>query len=65
MNDFGKAPVRGEGQFVSYGGDDSIPPKPKYDTTYVERVVPRELEDEAHELISNWLKAKGYKLEDL
>ena len=30
------------------------------DYTYVERRVPIELEDEAHELIDNWLKSKGY-----
>lgn len=30
------------------------------ETTYVERRVPEELEDEAHELIDNWLTAKGY-----
>ena len=30
------------------------------DYTYVERRVPEELEDEAHELIDNWLKSKGY-----
>jgi hypothetical protein len=35
------------------------------DTTYVERRVPTELEDEAHELIDNWLRAKGFDPEDL
>ena len=30
------------------------------DYTYVERRVPEELEDEAHELIDNWLRSKGY-----
>lgn len=33
--------------------------------TYVERRVPEELEDEAHELIDNWLKSKGYDPETL
>jgi hypothetical protein len=33
------------------------------DYTYVERRVPEHLEDEAHELIDNWLKSKGYDSE--
>jgi len=33
--------------------------------TYVERRVPEELEDEAHELIDNWLKSKGYDPEEI
>ena len=39
------------------------PVKPEFqnpDTTYVERRVPVELEDEAHELLDNWLKSKGF-----
>ena len=35
------------------------------DYTYVERRVPEELEDEAHELIDNWLKSKGYDPEEI
>ena len=35
------------------------------DYTYVERRVPEELEDEAHELIDNWLKSKGYDPEKI
>ena len=35
------------------------------DYTYVERRVPEELEDEAHELIDNWLKLKGYDSEEI
>ena len=30
------------------------------ETTYVERRVPEKLEAEAHELIDQWLIAKGY-----
>jgi hypothetical protein len=30
------------------------------ETTYVERRVPEHLEDEAHDLIDNWLRSKGY-----
>ena len=33
--------------------------------TYVERRVPEELEDEAHKLIDNWLKSKGYDPEEI
>ena len=35
------------------------------DYTYVERRVPEELEDEAHDLIDNWLKSKGYDPEEI
>lgn len=35
------------------------------DYTYVERRVPVDLEDEAHEVIDAWLKSKGYDVEDL
>lgn len=38
--------------------DDAYESEPE--TTYVERRVPVELEDEAHELIDNWLKTKGF-----
>jgi len=30
------------------------------ETTYVERRVPIELEDEAHDIIDEWLKSKGF-----
>lgn len=46
----------------------SFPVKPEFqnpETTYVERRIPIELEDEAHELIDNWLKSKGYDTENL
>lgn len=35
------------------------------ETTYVERRVPEDLEDEAHELIDNWLRSKGYDPEKI
>ena len=35
------------------------------ETTYVERVVPTELEDECYELIDNWLKSKSFDPEEL
>ena len=35
------------------------------ETTYVERRVPIELEDEAHKLIDTWLVSKGYDPEEI
>ena len=66
MSDFGKATLKGEGQVVKFDMADmnvNFPVKPEFqnsDTTYVERRVPVELEDEAHELLDNWLKSKGF-----
>jgi hypothetical protein len=65
---FGLAPIKGEGQSLNstYGfPEDYTPPPPKYETTYVERRVPEELEDEAHELIDNWLRSKGIDPEEI
>lgn len=65
---FGMAPVKAEGQSLNstYGfPEDYKPPKPLVETTYVERKVPDHLEDEAHELIDNWLKSKGYDPEEI
>lgn len=66
MSDFGKAVPKGEGQYVKFDMADmnvTFPVREEYrfqsDTTYVERRVPKELEDEAHDLIDNWLKSKG------
>ena len=61
---FGEAQIKGEGQFVDFGSG-KPPQKPKVETTYVERRVPNHLEDEAHELIDNWLKSKGYDPEEI
>ena len=66
MSDFGKATPKGEGQAVKFDMADmnvNFPVKPEFqnpDTTYVERRVPVKLEDEAHELLDNWLKSKGF-----
>ena len=60
--EFGKAPVKGEGMMVSFDDEGSLS---DIETTYVERRVPNHLEDEAHELIDNWLKSKGYDPEEL
>ena len=66
---FGEAQPKGEGQPVNYGVGE-LPQKPEVETTYVEttyveRRVPNHLEDEAHELIDNWLKSKGYDPEEI
>ena len=61
---FGEAQPKGEGQPVNYGVGE-LPQKPEVETTYVERRVPDHLEDEAHELIDNWLKSKGYDPEEI
>lgn len=68
QSSFGLAPIKGEGQSLNtvYGfAEDYVPPPPKYETTYVERRVPVELENEAHKLLDTWLKSKGYDLEHL
>ena len=65
-NGFGNAPIRMEGMGIKY--DENAPDevyKNECDTTYVERRVPRELEDEAHILIDNWLKSKGFDSEEI
>jgi hypothetical protein len=61
MNGFGDAPIKGGGMQVSYGHPDGyVPKKPKISTTYIERRVPIELEDDVHKLIDDWLKQKGF-----
>jgi len=63
MSKFGDAPIKGEGQSLNlaYGfSEDYKPSKPEVETTYVERRVPIKLEEEAHTLIDNWLKSKGF-----
>lgn len=63
---FGSAVMKAEGVGVKFDADaaDEV-----YDhepeTTYVERRVPVELEDEAHELLDNWLKTKGFDPEEI
>ena len=68
MSGFGDAPIKAEGSSINtlYGfEEDYVPPPPKYQTTYVERRVPVELEEEAHKLLDTWLAAHGYDLEEL
>lgn len=66
MSDFGKARPKPEGGAVAFDiGDMDVrfPVRPEFadpETTYVERRVPIELEDELHEYIDSWLKDKGY-----
>jgi len=60
MSDFGKAPIKGEGSMIDYGGT-GIPPKEKIPTTWIEFRVPVHLEDECWEMIKQWLKDKGDK----
>lgn len=65
-NRFGLAESKAEGEPISYdgagpAGEDTT----AIDTTYVERRVPRELEAEAHELIDNWLRSKGFDPEEI
>lgn len=66
-NGFGDAPIKIEGMGIKY---DENAPDVVYEhtwetTTYVERRVPIELEYEAHTLIDNWLKAKGFDPEEI
>ena len=56
------AHVKAEGQSIEQWGESN---PEEIETTYVERVVPIELEDECHELIDNWLKSKGFNPEEL
>jgi hypothetical protein len=71
MSDFGKATPKCEGQAVNFDVADmnvNFPVKPEFqnpDTTYVERRVPVGLEDEAHKLLDNWLKSKGFDPEEI
>jgi hypothetical protein len=79
MNDFGKAikktfgesSPKKEGEQVSFDMADmnvTFSVRPEFqnpDTTYVERRVPVGLEDEAHELLDNWLKSKGFDPEEI
>jgi len=58
MGDFGSAPVKQEGFLFQY---DKWPfPWPKTPWTYVERRVPRHLEQAAHDLIDNLLAENNY-----
>jgi hypothetical protein len=71
MSRFGDAKPKPEGGAVAFDMADMnvrFPVRPEFEnpeTTYVERRVPVGLEDEAHELIDSWLKAKGYDPEEI
>ena len=68
---FGDEQPKPEGQMVAFDIADmnvTFPVKPEFqnpDTTYVERRVPIGLEDEAHKLLDNWLKSKGFDPEEI
>ena len=66
--EFGLAPVHKEGEPVWNEEAWLVNGKkfePKYDYTYVERRIPCELEDEAHEVLDKWLISRGIDLEEL
>ena len=69
LNPFELAQMKKEGELCNPFGytqkELASMPKPKYDYTYVERRVPRDLEDEAHKLITDWLISKGIDMEEL
>ena len=59
MNDFDKAPIRGEGMGISYG-DCAIPTKPAIETTWIEFSLPKAWEAECQQMIADWLEIKGF-----
>ena len=62
MNDFGNAPIKGEGMATDFDYyDNNMRPhrKPLVKTTWIEFSLPEHLEDECWEMIKQWLKAKG------
>ena len=67
MIDFGKAPIRAEGQWVKY--DDNQPdPTPEEiaeqeanASTWIEFPVPKKMEEECWAMVNEWLKSKGLK----
>ena len=66
MSGFGDAPRKTEGMGIKFDADDpDVEYENECETTYVERRVPIELEDEAHTLIDNWLKEKGIDPEEI
>ena len=55
------APIKGEGQPVDYGQPEGhVPPKPKNETTWIERRIPEHLEFKAHRLLDTLLVENGY-----
>ena len=71
MSDFGKAIPKCEGQMLKFDMADmnvKFPVRVEFqnpETTYVERRIPIGLEEEAHQLIDDWLKSKGYDAEEI
>ena len=59
---FGLAPLKQEGKmfFLDPATEGYSRTIPKYETTYVERSVPRKYEEEIHTLIDKFLSEKGY-----
>lgn len=65
---FGLAPLKREGESVwdeEVWGKEPPRTKPKYEYDYVERRIPTDLVDEAHEVLDKWLISKGINLEEL
>jgi len=69
--DFGLAPIQKEGEPVwnpfawELTGPTSKKTKCKYETDWLERRVPEELYDEAHEVLDKFLISKGIDLKEL
>ena len=60
IDDFGKAPIKGEGTAISYEKGMG-PSKTAIETTWIEFSLPVYLEDECWKMIERWLKKKGVK----
>ena len=59
MNDFGKAPIKGEGTTISYDKGMEPSNKPLIETEWIEFSLPAHLEEECRKMIADWLKMKG------
>lgn len=73
LTDFGLAPLKQEGTYIRYLAMEEMSeddyhlyveslPEPKIKTTYVEAIVPVELEDAAYKVIEDFIKQNGYDL---
>ena len=60
IDDFGKAPIKGEGTAINYEGGMELS-KETIPTTWIEFSLPVYLEDECWKMIERWLKKKGVK----
>ena len=54
---FGKVPVKGEGQMITGYGPVT---EPKVKTTWLEMCIPEELEEACEQAIINVLRSNGY-----